>query len=310
MKLSCLALSLLCSTALLGYAETAGQPAQRTLPSRVNGNPPPPAPTPPLPPVEKAANLPPSTVKPVAPPPAPVALPANLLAWDAETKEYNLKPGELEAHFTFYFTNISSDEVVIRSAAASCGCTVPKLPPVPWTNAPGAVGEIPVTMNMAGKSGLVFKTVTVTTDKGNKMLTVKATVPAPQPVAAAPMDRNKNQELAKADRQAVFRGDCARCHVEPTKGKLGKELYEKACGICHDAEHRAEMVADLKKLNHDTNADYWKTWISQGKPGSLMPAFAQSQGGPLTEDQINSLVQYLVATIPTHAARPPQASLK
>lgn len=312
MKLSCLVMSLLCSTIALSLAEPAATPAQRVLPTRVNQSPPAPVP-PPLPAVTDNSQakppVPAIAVKP-APPPTPTTIPANLLAWDADSKDYELKAGEIEAHYKFYFTNISDANVVITSAAASCGCTVPKLPSVPWTNAPGAVGEIPVTMNMAGKSGTVFKTVTVNTDKGMKMLTVKATMPPPQPVVAAPMDRAKNQELAKADRQAVFRGDCARCHVEPAKGKLGKELYEKACGICHDAEHRAEMVADLKKLNHDTNADYWKTWISQGKPGSLMPAFAQSQGGPLTDEQINSLVQYLVATIPAQAARPAQASAK
>jgi mono/diheme cytochrome c family protein len=115
------------------------------------------------------------------------------------------------------------------------------------------------------------------------------------------MDRNKNQELAKADRQAVFKGDCASCHVQPVMGKMGKDLYDKACGICHDSEHRATMVPDLHALKHDTNLDFWKTWASQGKPGTLMPAFALSEGGPLNDAQINSLAQYLSATIPAHA---------
>src|SRR6185503_8056367 len=122
-------------------------------------------------------------------------------------------------------------------------------------------------------------------DKGAKQLNVKANIPSPEVAAPSPvMDRNKNQELAKADRQAVFRGDCASCHVEPAKGKFGKELYDKSCGVCHDSEHRASMVPNLHALNHDTNADFWKTWISQGKPGSLMPAVATSQGGPLRDD--------------------------
>ena len=52
-----------------------------------------------------------------------------------------------------------------------------------------------------------------------------------------------------------------------------------------------------------TNADFWKTWISQGKPHTAMPGFAASEGGPLTDMQILSLVKYLVATIPTQAVR-------
>lgn len=240
----------------------------------------------------------------------PPPLPSNLLAWDSESKEYNVPPGEMQAPFTFYFTNVSSTNVVIANAVASCGCTVPKLQPLPWTNAPGASGQIPVMMNLAGKSGTVMKTITVNTDQGQKILYVKAIIPPPAAApgspdalsaSAAPMDRNKNQELAKSDRQAVFKGDCASCHVQPARGKMGKDLYDKACGICHDSEHRATMVPDLHALKHDTNTDFWKTWTSQGKPGTLMPAFALSEGGPLNDAQINSLAQYLTATIPARA---------
>lgn len=229
----------------------------------------------------------------------------NLLAWDAETKESNAKSGETEAHWTFYFTNISEVPVVITSAAASCGCTVPKLPPLPWTNAPGAKGEIPVTMVLAGKPvGVTFKTVTVNTDKGPKTLNVKVTIAPPPPAPVPVMNREANQKAALADRQAIFKGDCVSCHVEKGRGKMGQDLYVASCGICHDSPNRATMVADLHTLNHDTNADYWKTWIAQGKPGSMMPAFAASQGGPLTDAQINSLVQYLVTAVPAQAVRP------
>lgn len=297
---------LVCAFSAAGLAQEATQNVARTLPRRLNPAAAP-APAPPLPPgigsLAKDTSAT-SRLVPLAPAPPPTpSLPTNVLAWDSETKEYTLKPGEIEAHFTFFFTNISSENVLITSAGASCGCTVPKLPPLPWTNAPGAFGEIPVTMNVAGKNGLVIKTVTVNTDKGPKTLTVKANVPPPAVAVPPPMDRNKNQAAALADRQAVFKGDCARCHVTPAVGRKGKDLYDKACGICHEAEHRATMVPDLHALNHDTNPDFWKTWIAQGKPGSLMPGFAMSEGGPLNDAQINSLVQYLAATIPGQAVK-------
>ena len=289
------------SFAITGTAQDAGQNPKGLPP--IPGNPPVKFP--------QAPTSPPAVAAPVRTAPVPVpqvaalttALPDGILTWDSVLKEYSAKAGDPEARFSFHFTNVSSANLVINSAAASCGCTVPKLPQLPWTNAPGAIGEIPVTMNLAGKNGVVFKTITVNTDKGAKILTVKVTFEPPVAVAAAPMDRNKNQELAKADRQAVFKGECASCHVEPTKGKVGKDLFVAACGICHEADHRATMVADLRSLNHDTNSDYWRTWISQGKPGSLMPGFANSEGGPLNDTQINSLVQYLVATIPTQPVR-------
>jgi len=231
----------------------------------------------------------------------PGQLADGILAWDSLAKECAVKAGDPEGRFTFNFTNISSGEVTITHVATSCGCTAAKLPAMPWKLAAGTNGEIPVVMSLAGKSGTIFKTVTVNTDKGSKMLTVKTVIEAPAPPSPGMTmgdDRAKNQELAKADRQAVFKGDCARCHVEPAKGKMGKELYVAACGVCHEAEHRATMVTDLHNLKITPNADYWKFFVVNGKPGTLMPAFAQSQGGPLTDEQIASLVNYLVNDFP------------
>ncbi|MBE0545346.1 MAG: DUF1573 domain-containing protein [Verrucomicrobia bacterium] len=238
-------------------------------------------------------------VTPVATAPGP--LPPNIIAWDGDLKESTLKAGEVESLLTFNFTNVSSSDATISHVQTSCGCTTPRLPQMPWKIAPGAQGQIPVVMNMAGRSGTVFKTITVNTDKGWKMLTVKTTIPPPSPTAMTANERLRNQQLVLADRQAVFKGDCARCHVEPVIGKLGKDLYTAACGICHEAEHRAEMVPDLNALNHATSAEYWKHWITHGKAGSLMPAFAHAQGGPLSDAQIASLVNYLVKTIPSKA---------
>ncbi|HEX5222676.1 MAG TPA: DUF1573 domain-containing protein [Verrucomicrobiae bacterium] len=225
-------------------------------------------------------------------------LPADILVFDNEAKEYTTKSGEIIAPFVFNLTNVSSGEVTINYVQPSCGCTAVQLPPMPWKLPPGGSGQIPVNMNVQGKSGIVMKTVTVHTDKGQKVLMVKATIPQPEAQAMTALDRERNQLLAKADRQAIFKGDCATCHVQPVIGKMGKELYAAACGICHDAEHRATMVPDLHNLANDTDADYWKLMVTMGKPNTLMAAFAQTQGGPLSDVQINSLVEYLVATMP------------
>jgi mono/diheme cytochrome c family protein len=112
-------------------------------------------------------------------------------------------------------------------------------------------------------------------------------------------DRGRNFQTAAADRQAVFKGDCVRCHVTPGEGKLGKALYDASCGICHDSHNRATMVPDLLALKMPTDKDFWRAWITYGRPSSLMPAFAQAEGGPLTEEQIASLVTYLTTAIPS-----------
>jgi cytochrome c553 len=185
------------------------------------------------------------------------------------------------------------------------------MPSMPWVLPAGTNSHIDVTMNLAGKRGIVFKNVTVSTDKGNKVLMVKVTVmvqpagnPAPAGANPAMGMREMNQKVAQADRQAVFKGDCARCHAANGEGKTGKELYTADCGICHESEHRASMVPDLHHLNHETNRELWETWIIYGKPGSMMPAFAKSEGGPLSDDQVRSLADYLSQAIPSQPAAP------
>jgi mono/diheme cytochrome c family protein len=166
--------------------------------------------------------------------------------------------------------------------------------------------EIPISMDLRGKTGVVTKGVTIYTDRGQKVVLVKATI-LPGDNTMGALDRERNQQLALADPQAIFKGDCARCHVEPVIGKMGKELYTTACGICHEAEHRASMVPDLHALKVTPNEDYWRMFITQGKPGTLMPGFAQAKGGPLSEMQINSLVAYLVKEFPHSKTNAPAA---
>jgi mono/diheme cytochrome c family protein len=111
-------------------------------------------------------------------------------------------------------------------------------------------------------------------------------------------DRAKNIQLALNDRQAVFKGDCRSCHVDKGVGKLGKELYDADCGICHDDAHRAAMVPDLKVPRSHRDLAFWQKWIAEGKPGTMMPGFSQEHGGPLTKEQVTSLVNYLYQNYP------------
>jgi mono/diheme cytochrome c family protein len=82
--------------------------------------------------------------------------------------------------------------------------------------------------------------------------------------------------------------------------KMGQDLYAAVCGICHEAEHQASFVPNLHRLAEPTSAEFWRNWIMHGKPGTLMPAFAKVEGGILSNEQTESLVQYLSTTIPPH----------
>ena len=228
----------------------------------------------------------------------PTYVPEDILKWDATEKEVHAKEEDLDIPFSFALTNVSTTNVTINWVRPSCGCTVAKLPPTPWTLQPGEGGHIDFNLDIRGKSGTLAKYVSVDTSHGQKLLLIKAVIP--QRTANPAMDsRVKNMQLAMADRQVVFRGDCAKCHAEPTVGKKsGEEVYAAACAICHDAPHRASMVPDLRALKKATGADYWAFWIANGKPGTLMPGFAKAHGGPLDEEQIRALAAFLYEKFP------------
>ena len=215
------------------------------------------------------------------------------LAWDTQTREIHAKDGEQSVDFRFALTNVWTNAVTISSTKTSCGCTVARLPETPWLIQPGKGGEISGNMNLLGKAGTIVKTVTVSTDVGPILLNVKVHIAPPDPSRMRAADRQRNLAVAAADRQAVFRGECASCHVAPTVAKKGAELYATACGICHDAENKATMVPALRELKHPTDRAFWMQWIRNGKPNSLMPAFDLKQGGILDEDQMASLADHL-----------------
>lgn len=253
------------------------------------------------------------------------ALPDGGIAWDALMKAVDATNGQDAAWFTFAFTNVTPETVTVLNVHPSCGCTTAELPPVPWQIPANGTGQIKLSVNLQGKSGTLFKTVNVTTDKGSKALSLRinilaamepqvAVVPAapiapvtpvkPQPAVQMSADRRaEGLAAAKLDRQAVFKGECASCHVKGTEDKYGQQLYAAACGICHEASPRATMVTDLHNLSVPTSEEFWRSWITAGKPETLMPAFAKSQGGPLTDLQIASLAAYLNTVIPSRLAQ-------
>jgi cytochrome c5 len=224
----------------------------------------------------------------------PAATPAHPLVWDAMEKSLDVKADDGAAEFVFNVKNTSDHPVVIDQIRPSCGCTVAEMPSEPWTLAPRASGSFRATIDFRGKTGRVSKALYVNSTAGTQMLGITVNIPEPDPAM-----RLRNQKLAEADRQAVFRGDCAKCHVPPgTAQKTGAELFTTVCGVCHTASSRASMVPDLFEPRELHDAAFWRKWISEGKEQGLMPAFAREKGGPLTREQIESLVQFAVLALP------------
>jgi cytochrome c5 len=205
----------------------------------------------------------------------------------------------LVTNVTWVTNAVTPLPVVITDVHPSCGCTTAQLPPRPWTIQPGQNSQIGVTVDVAGKFGTLVKTIHVATDLGSRDLIVQINILPPTVARLTDDEIMRQMRIAKADRQAVFKNDCAACHKTPGDYKYGKNLYDAVCAICHDAQNRASMVPDLHSLKVPTNQDFWRIWISHGKPGSFMPAFSTADGGPLSDMQIASLAAYLSAAIPS-----------
>ncbi|MCS7077728.1 MAG: DUF1573 domain-containing protein [Bacteroidia bacterium] len=94
------------------------------------------------------------------------------------TKEFDfgiINEGE-KVQYKFKFVNSGNGDLVIRSAEASCGCTVPKFSDKPIR--PGEEGEIEVEFNSEGKPGAAAKTITVRSNTNPEVttLTIKGEV--------------------------------------------------------------------------------------------------------------------------------------
>ena len=82
--------------------------------------------------------------------------------------------------YAFKFTNSGNAPLLISSANATCGCTVPDFTKEPVQ--PGETGFINVTFNSEGKSGMESKTVSIiaNTTPNTTVLTISAEIIVPE----------------------------------------------------------------------------------------------------------------------------------
>jgi mono/diheme cytochrome c family protein len=176
----------------------------------------------------------------------------------------------------------------------SCGCTTVQLPVLPWFIPAGASGRFSLTVSLPGKARRRIETAILMTDQGLQEIFFNVNILPPTVPARSGAERQRDREIAKVNRQAIFHGDCVMCHAQPGRAQEdGKALYYTACAICHESKNPASRISDLFAIKTPTNVTFWLDWINHGKPDSLMPAFSTADGGPLSETQIANLARFL-----------------
>jgi len=73
----------------------------------------------------------------------------------------NVTDGD-KVEYSYRFRNTGKNPLIVLSALASCGCTVPEKPEEPIK--PGETGFLKVVFNSKGRVGEVHKTITVTSN--------------------------------------------------------------------------------------------------------------------------------------------------
>jgi len=98
----------------------------------------------------------------------------DAMKFTSEIHDFGIIPEGPSADYEFTFTNTGKEPIVIQRAQASCGCTTPYYTKDPIL--PGKTGKIKVAYATQGRPNAFTKTVTVATNVGTKVLTIKGNV--------------------------------------------------------------------------------------------------------------------------------------
>lgn len=96
------------------------------------------------------------------------------IEWKKTTHDFGDIVQGTKAKFTFTFVNKGTTPIIINTATASCGCTVPSFSKEPV--APGATGSVTAIFDSTGKQGNFTKSITVVTNLGQSFLHIKGNV--------------------------------------------------------------------------------------------------------------------------------------
>ncbi|XZF16668.1 DUF1573 domain-containing protein [Chitinophagaceae bacterium MMS25-I14] len=111
---------------------------------------------------------------PAAATPASGTLSVNNMEFKADNHDFGDVQEGPAADYEFQFKNTGKEPLIIQHVQASCGCTTPSYTKEPI--APGKTGTIKASYNTSGRPGQFTKTLTVTSNAGVKVLTIKGNV--------------------------------------------------------------------------------------------------------------------------------------
>lgn len=237
--------------------------------------------------------------------PSPAASPAApKTRWESTTHDFGTITADAKVDYHWPIHNDGTAPLEIVNTFPSCGCTASLIEG--GAIEPGGSGSLHVTFDAAGQSGDVRKTIAVvTTDpvKPRTILTIKAKV-------LPPVNPRVSSGHPPILGQSLLGSGCADCHAKPASGKTGAELYAAICAMCHGADATGALSHGLRDADYLASRDdkALAEAIAYGTANPRMPGYSTDMGGPLSAEQIDSLVRQLRAWGPVSrrpAAAPP-----
>ncbi len=188
-------------------------------------------------------------------------------------------------HRSLLIRNDGGSPLMIREVIPSCGCTIAHL--VDSMVAPGLSTSLDLTFDATNKGlGKVTKNVTIVSNSAEnsekKVILIGQIIPMKQ----------THREVMSIN--GVFQGKCAVCHVDRGASKQGQLLYFADCAICHDSPTPPEGAKKLIPRSPAlASKEKMEEVIRFGLRNSNMPGFDSTKGGPLSKEQIRSLLDFL-----------------
>lgn len=230
------------------------------------------------------------------------------ISFEEKSHELGTVMEGVEIPYIFKIHNVGGEVLEISNVTTTCGCTLLKLKDK--FVEPGKTTDLEVVMDTAMKQGYVKKTIDIFSNDPKHpktTITIAANVlpnknPKPKFTDFTVKGGNDSRSLdphmglSESGRAKIFTGNCATCHVNMGKGKMGGDLYQADCAMCHGQNAEGAVGPALVPGNyHDQeflNRIQKVTRYGSDRHAS-MPGFLKEAGGPLTDGEINSIVQYL-----------------
>lgn len=213
--------------------------------------------------------------------------PKQQIKFDHEKVDLGKVEAAAEVPCSFTVTNAGNAPLNVTEAKSECGCTATNFKGALLK--PGASVKLDIIVDTTMKQGPVTKDMVVYSDDPER----------PISRLFIAMDvKNAHGTMSLKDRTKVFTAErCKRCHVDEGVGQFGKELFEADCAMCHRKQESGILSGPLIEsvdYSDPLLSAHAREVIAHGsKTNPSMPGYLESAGGPLSKEQVDSLVKYL-----------------